>query len=67
MLDNFTGLPEGAVITVPFGGADYRFLISYRGNDGNDVVLTSIPEPATLVLLCLGVLCLAGRRRVRGS
>jgi autotransporter-associated beta strand protein len=41
----FADLPEGATITA--GGS--KFVISYRGGDGNDVVVTRLapPEPAT--------------------
>lgn len=37
----FTGLPEGAAITV----GDLEFVVSYHGGDGNDVVLTTIRAP----------------------
>jgi autotransporter-associated beta strand protein len=38
----FSGLPEGAVLT-PFNSRLYR--ISYRGGDGNDISITAIPAP----------------------
>ena len=39
----FAGLAEGSVIT----SDGRRFAISYRGGDGNDVVLVELPPPAT--------------------
>lgn len=43
IVGNFTGLPEGTVTTV---GAR-RYIITYQGGDGNDVVLT--PEQAYIL------------------
>lgn len=40
----FTGLPEGAAVTLTYGGNSYRFYISYTGGDGNDIVLRYWPE-----------------------
>lgn len=37
----FAGLPEGATVSV---GGTAMFTISYRGGDGNDVVLTVLPS-----------------------
>lgn len=49
----FTGLSEGDVF---FSDGEF-WQITYRGGDGNDVVLTSaVPEPAALVLLPAGTL-----------
>jgi autotransporter-associated beta strand protein len=42
----FAGLPEGATITTASGA---RFVISYHGLDGNDIVLTNI-TPVTYYL-----------------
>lgn len=39
----FAGLAEGSVITIE----RRRFQISYRGGDGNDVVLVELPPPST--------------------
>lgn len=38
----FKNLPEGAMVTVD----GYQFAISYRGGDGNDIVLTTRAVPA---------------------
>jgi fibronectin-binding autotransporter adhesin len=43
----FNNLGEGSTINA--GGQ--TFVISYAGGDGNDVVLTAVPEPATWALL----------------
>lgn len=58
--DSFAGLPEGALFTV----GSTRFQITYKGGDGNDVVVTAVPEPA-LGLLAVGVLGLGRRARRR--
>lgn len=42
----FQGLPEGAYVTAP-GGAGRTFRISYQGDDGNDIVLTSVADSTT--------------------
>jgi uncharacterized delta-60 repeat protein len=34
----FGGLADQSFITAGFGGKDYRFLVDYRGGDGNDLV-----------------------------
>jgi len=62
MTGTFVGLSEGAALT--FSGVPFR--ISYRGGDGNDVVLISqIPEPGTLGTLLGGLAALTGLRRFR--
>jgi len=58
----FLNLPDEAVLQV---GVNY-FRIDYQGGTGNDVVLTAVPEPATLSLLTVGLLAVASRRRRRG-
>ncbi len=49
----FDGLNEGGLVG-NFGGTD--LFITYAAGDGNDVALFTIPEPATLVLLGLGIM-----------
>ena len=59
----FSGTPNGATIFV----ASSAFSVNYAGGDGNDVVLTTIPEPASAGLLLTGTALLARRRRTRGT
>jgi len=58
----FTNYAEGDEFFLPFDGNLYKFVISYTGGDGNDVVLGNVPEPTSLVLLVLGGLCVAACR-----
>ncbi len=53
----FSGLAEGA----PVGATG--FYITYAGGDGNDVVLTTVPEPGSVTLLLGGLAILGVRRR----
>jgi hypothetical protein len=55
----FAGLAEGATF---LEGAT-TFQITYAGGDGNDVVLTAVPEPSTVAVLFGGLALLAMRRR----
>ncbi len=55
----FAGLPDRSWLTADFGGRTYQFEINYAGGTGNDVVLTAVPEPATMILAALGALALA--------
>jgi len=62
----FSGLPEGSEVW-PVGYPHETFLITYVGGDGNDVMLTRVPEPATLGLLALGVVWLLGYARRKSA
>lgn len=56
----FDGLNQGA----KFGDYDgLQLQIDYAGGDGNDVVLTVVPELTSLAPLALGGLLLMRRRR----
>ena len=58
----FHGLAEGAT----FNAASQTFAISYRGGDGNDVVVTTVvPEPATWLLLVAGIIVVGDSLRRR--
>ena len=57
--DTFAGLAEGST----FSAAGTQFTISYIGGDGNDVVLTSVPEPTTIGMLSIAGFGLLRRRR----
>jgi hypothetical protein len=53
---------EAGLVAVHYGGQKYYYTLSYQGGTGNDVVLTAVPEPATIGLLSLGGLVLLRRR-----
>lgn len=57
----FSGIAQGGTYT--FGG--YDFFASYTGGNGNDFVLTAVPEPATWLgaALALGAIAYSVRRR----
>jgi autotransporter-associated beta strand protein len=61
----FAGIAEGGTYT--FDG--YQFMASYLGGNGNDLVLTSVPEASTWLggTLALGFVAFAQRRRLRRS
>jgi autotransporter-associated beta strand protein len=65
----FSGVAEGTPFLLSYGGNPFRFSLSYHGNDGNDVVLTSaLPEPTAWLLAALGgALLLALRRQRRAA
>ena len=58
----FAGLAEGDLVG-NFGGMD--LFISYAAGTGNDVSLSTVPEPATMSLLALGGLAMLRRRSSR--
>ena len=62
----FFGLDEGDIFSTPNFGSALR--ITYQGGTGNDVVLTAVPEPMTMLAVGLGITGLGGyiRRRRRG-
>lgn len=43
----FTGLPEGGQLLVD----GFEYTITYQGGNGNDIVLSAVPEPGTWALL----------------
>ncbi len=57
----FSNLAEGQDVT--FGLNTYE--ASYVGGDGNDLVLTVVPEPATMAMMALGGGLLVGVQRFR--
>jgi fibronectin-binding autotransporter adhesin len=60
----FSGIAEGGTYT--FNG--YEFLATYAGGDGNDLVFTAVPEPATWIgaALALGAIGFTQWRRLQG-
>jgi len=48
-----------------FSADGQNFTISYAGGDGNDVVLTAVPEPASTILMMSGLVGALGLRRRR--
>lgn len=55
----FRDLAEGALVG---NYGSQNLFITYSGGDGNDVVLyTAVPEPSTVILICLAILFLTTR------
>ncbi|MFT3882808.1 MAG: PEP-CTERM sorting domain-containing protein [Gemmatales bacterium] len=52
----FTGLPEGSHV-FSVGG---EFSITYQGGNGNDIVLTAVPEPATWAMMGMTIVGAGG-------
>ncbi|MCA9263960.1 MAG: PEP-CTERM sorting domain-containing protein [Planctomycetales bacterium] len=65
IIDNQGANAIGGIFTqgsaISAGG--YDFAINYMGGDGNDVVLTVVPEPTSLLLVGLSILGLFAIRR----
>ncbi|MEL7497436.1 MAG: PEP-CTERM sorting domain-containing protein [Planctomycetota bacterium] len=56
----------GEQIQAIFDGTTYLFEIDYQGGDGNDIVLRNIgavPEPNSMMVLCLAAICTIAQRR----
>jgi len=46
---------EGALVSLGFGGSIYNYAMTYTGGgDGHDIMLLSVPEPATVAFISLG-------------
>jgi autotransporter-associated beta strand protein len=60
----FSGLAEGAPVSLAYAGQSYEFRLTYAGgSDSNDVLLTAVPEPAGLLLALAALLGLVALRR----
>jgi PEP-CTERM putative exosortase interaction domain/autotransporter-associated beta strand repeat len=62
IVGTFSNLADGSTISV----GDTLFQVSYSGGDGNDLVLTVVPEPATTMLFGLGLASVLFFRRRLG-
>jgi autotransporter-associated beta strand protein len=58
-------LNQGTTFTATSGALSQDFSISYTGGDGNDIVLTAVPEPSTALILLGSLASLAGLARPR--
>ncbi len=59
-IGRFVGLGEGEIVGEGFG---YDLVLSYVGGDGNDIVVTAVPEPSGLFLIFVaGAFGFVGRR-----
>jgi autotransporter-associated beta strand protein len=65
VIGTFSGLAEGSPVLLDYGGQSYEFRLTYAGgSDSNDVVLLSaVPEPASLLLALAALLGLVALRR----
>lgn len=59
----FANLPDGGVLPAQFGIETFEIQADYQGGDGNDLVLSVVPEPGSLVLMFGGLGLLGVRRR----
>jgi len=53
----------GNTFTLTNDQGSFQYELSYTGGDGNDLVITAVPEPATCVCVALGLAGLLWRRR----
>ncbi len=60
-----TAITPGTPFSVTSGGFTETFQASYTGGDGNDLTLTVVPEPTSIVTLLGGIGALAMMRRRR--
>lgn len=58
-------LDEGDLLSVLNPMGSQGFSISYAGGDGNDIVLTAVPEPASATMLMTSLGIVLGLRRFR--
>src|SRR5439155_22027424 len=52
IVGNFSNALDGGIYTTANG---YNFTVNYEGGTGNDLVLTSVPEPSTWVAAALAL------------
>lgn len=60
----FSNLADNSTVTIGVN----QFRVSYSGGTGNDLVITTVPEPATIAFLAMGgAAVLVYRRRMRAA